>query len=183
MGLGLLFFGYLFCLNLLNVYFLPFAGVIMFFALKKLSFVNPTLSRAKFYLMPLFLVGIVGLILALVQNFGAKIPHYDIFSSVLICLEHLLMPAFLFVLFKGLRALSDEVNLPKLSAKAVRNQLFCFFYYVPALLLELPFWDTSLFLQTAALFTLLLGLLVFFLNAKTLYGYYRFVCMPGEENL
>ena len=182
MGLGLLFFGYLFCLNLFNVFFLPFAAGIMFFALKKLSFINTSLSRAKFFLLPLFALGLLGIVPAITQAAGVSIKGYDQMLSILSCLAHIAMPAFLLVLFRGLRELSDEVKLPKLSAKAVRNQLFCLFYYVPALLLELPLWETNLFLQTAALFTLLLGLVVFFLNAKTLYGYYRFVCMPGDEN-
>ena len=181
MGLGLLFFGYLFCLNILNVYFLPFSAGIMFWALKKLSFVNPTLSHSKTYLIPLFFVGLAGGMLAVVDTFLLKMPFYSTLAGILTVLGHLLMLVFLFFLFRGLRELATEVSLPKLAAKALRNQVFCFFYFVPAVLLELPVWDTSLFLQTASLFTVLLGLIIFILNATTLYDFYRLVCMPGQE--
>jgi hypothetical protein len=65
-----------------------------------------------------------------------------------------------------------------LSFRAVRNRLFCFFYYLPALLLELPVWKTSLFLQTASLFTLILGVVVFVMNARLLHACYRLIGMP-----
>ena len=183
MGLGLLLLGYLFCLNLLNVYFLPFAATVMFWALKKLSFVNTSLSRAKFVLIPLFFVGLAGLGLAIAQTVAGEIPYYGELMSALSCLSHAGMLCFLFLLLTGLRRLTDEVKLPVLSFRAVRNRLFCFFYYLPAFLLELPFWKTGLFLQTASLFTVILGVAVFVMNAKLLHDCYRMIGMPDTSEI
>ena len=120
--------GYLFCLNLLNVYFLPFASALMFWALKKLSFINAPLNKAKYVLIPLFFVGTAGILLALVDSFIIKLSFYDITSCLLSCMSHLGLLIFMYMLLTGIRQLTDEVKLTSLSIGAVRNRLFCFFY-------------------------------------------------------
>lgn len=180
MGLGLLLCGYLFCLNLLNVYFLPFASALMFWALKKLSFINAPLNKAKYVLIPLFFVGSAGILLALVNSFIIKLSFYDIASCLLSCMSHLGLLIFMYMLLTGIRQLTDEVKLTSLSIKAVRNRLFCFFYYVPAFLLELPIWKPTLFFRTASFFTIILGIVVFFLNVYLLNSCFRKICMPED---
>ena len=178
MGLGLLLLGYLLCINLLNVYFMVPSTVLMYLGLKKMAYIHPAFETARYVLFPLFVLGLLGTSLPIAGLLGWDIPSADLVGTIIYNLVNLLMPFYLYWLFCGIRHLTDEVGLPKLTVRAWRNQWFSLFYYVPALLLGLPFWEDSVFIRLSTLFALAVGFVIFYMNAHLLHDCFRSIEIP-----
>jgi len=183
-GIGFVLVGYLFCLDLFNVYTLLPAAALMYLGLSKLARFNRPLKTAKYLTIPTGIVGAVGCILLLLRTFLPGFGAADAVSRWLSLCGDVCLAALLFSVLGGMALLCAEVGLPKQRASAVSCQVYTLLYYLPAAALEcieVPEGAAvNRFLAIFATVWLLLGLVVFALTAKCLHACYRMITMPEQ---
>lgn len=186
MGIGLVLVGYLFCLNLFNVYTLLPASVLMYLGLSKLSRFNRPLRVAKYLTFPTGAAGAAGCVLLILRTFShALTPDAAETASHLIALfGDLCLAALLFSVLGGMSLLCAEVGLSKQRASAVSCQVYTLLYYLPVAVLECieapEGAAVNRYLALGATVWLFFGLIVFAFTAKCLHDCYRMIAMPTE---
>ena len=181
MGFGLLLLGYIFAIDVISCNLLFPAGALMFYALSKLSFVNKSFERAKYYLLPLMGIGLISVVLLCLSMTSGK--EYALWYSYLGALSKLFMLLFLLKLLSGIRQLSVELSLKNLEIRAFRNQFYAVIFYVPAFLLQFDFGKNVVFLAYLTVIFVFIGFIIYFLNAKLLFDCYRIICMPEDVDM
>ena len=185
MGFGILFIGYFLLFPAcFNFFYTLFPAVILLaYATRKLARVNIRFHQSFITLFPLFAVTLTAVILRQVLPVGHLLP--DIADTAVL----LLLLCFSFLLLTGIDWVSLEVGLTDLRARAVRNRLFLFLYYIPASALTLlPVFPVSENEQTAAMFAglqavfILMGFVLMVLNLWLIYSCYAQICMPDQLN-
>ena len=186
MGIGLVLVGYLFCLNLFNVYTLLPASVLMYLGLSKLSRFNRPLRVAKYLTFPTGAVGAAGCVLLIVRTFspGLSLDAAETASHLISLFGDLSLAALLFSVLGGMSLLCAEVGLPKQRASAVSCQVYTLLYYLPVAVLECieapEGAAVNRYLALGATVLLFFGLIVFAFTAKCLHDCYRMIAMPTE---
>ena len=181
MGFGLLLLGYLFAIDIISCNLLFPAGALMFYALSKLSFVNKSFEKAKYYLLPLMGIGFASVILLCLSMTSGK--EYALWYSYLGALSKLFMLLFLLKLLSGIRQLSVELSLKNLEIRAFRNQFYAFIFYIPAFLVQFDFGKHGVFLAYLTVIFVFIGFIIYFMNAKLLFDCYRIICMPEDVDM
>lgn len=186
MGIGLVLVGYLFCLNLFNVYTLLPASVLMYLGLSKLSRFNRPLRVAKYLTFPTGAAGAAGCVLLLVRTFfpGLSPDAAETASHLISLFGDLSLAALLFSVLGGMSLLCAEVGLPRQRASVISCQVYTLLYYLPVAVLECieapEGAAVNRYLALAATVWLFFGLIVFAFTAKCLHDCYRMITMPTE---
>lgn len=182
MGFGLLFLGYLFAIDVLMIteLLLP-ACALMFYALCKLSFVNRHFRHARYPLIPLMLVGAASIALMVRSMTGAA--NQDLAYAYLGVLSKLCMAVYMLILLSGVREVAVELSLKGLEIRAFRNQIYSLIFYIPAFLLGFDFGGNVVLLSYLSVLFIIIGLIVYALNAKLLFDCYRLICMPDDIDM
>ena len=185
MGFGFLFVGYLLTFNFIgyNAYSDVFATALMLLGLSTLSAYGRDFKRALFVGLPLLLLHIASFACALGGLLDLFAPTGELltwlsatglaFKGLFICLA-----------LSGVAQISRETDIPVLRLRALRNLIL----FVPFILLGILL-ETNIFasltnlLRILLMFYMLYGLLVTFLNAKTFYEAYIWICLEGEESM
>lgn len=201
MGFGYLLYGYLMLIDYgvktseqsgVGIDIFPdLLGYILFFvALKNLAKHAPGFARAKSACIPLFAVG--GLTLA-GQLLTAVGVNYTPIVTILKYTDYAKYPLLLFFhigLLDGIRTLSLDVDLPKLSDKARIGTLISAFYY--SLGTCMIFFEiivpnrvgkiASIYNTVGYLFQILFYLMFFYV-LYVIFSAYRQICYEGDENM
>ncbi len=187
MGFGILFLGYLISINTLAYpgFTKIFALLLMLLSMSKLGIYNRRLKSAYITLIPATVIGVLYFALEVAKMFSF-IPEDA--ATLLFLLIPLAVTVceliFLFYLLGGLADLAKETEVPFLLLGSLRNRTLTVIYYVlfilgqfdysPALTKFLIYYNVAL---------LFVGFFIFFLNAKLIYGFYMWICLPGDENM
>ncbi len=184
MGLGILFVGYFLLLNFAYSYFTDaIAAAVMLYALYKLSGINASFKRAMFASAAFLVLGLSELALSVVNTFSLLGDILTVYSIIAMMRHGLIFITTLLTLL-GIKELSDEVELPELSRRAVRNISFAFPVYSLNIILEageLANFIPETVLRLLYLVCILLTMTVIVLNLLLIYGTHMRVYIPGEE--
>lgn len=201
MGFGYLLYGYLMLIDYgiktsesVGVGFDIFPdllGYILFFAaLKELSRHASGFARAKSACIPLFAVGgvtLVGQLLTLIGVEGSAV------TMVLNYAQYAKYPLLLFFhigMLDGIRQLSLDVDLPKLSSKAQSATFFSSFYYIVGICMIFfeifvpsPEGKIANIYNTVGMIYQIAFYLVFFYVFYVIFSAYRQICYEGDEDM
>ena len=185
MGFGFLFVGYLITFNFIgyNGYTDVFATALMLLGLSTLSAYGKNFRRAFYVGLPLLLLHLGTFVCALGELLGlfTPSPELTVWLSVtaLIC-----RGAFVCLTLLGVASISRETDIPVLRLRALRNLVLYVPFVALSVLIETnAFASLTVFLRVLVMLYMILGLLVTFLNAKTLYEAYIWICLEGDENM
>lgn len=201
MGFGYLLYGYLMLIDYgikttegaaqgFDI-FPDLLGYILFFvALRGLSRHASGFSRAKSACIPLFIVGgatLVGQLLTLIGLSGSVI------TLMLEYAQYAKYPLLLFFhigMLDGIRQLSLDVDLPKLSSKAQNATFFSAFYYIVGICMIFfeifvpnPEGKLASIYNTVGMIYQIAFYLVFFYVTYVIFSAYRQICYEGDENM
>lgn len=202
MGFGFLLLGYMMMVEIgvrtsdvFNIGFEIFPDVIgyilFFLALKKLESYASGFKYAKFLSYPLLALGSIKFIAQLSSllvkytalSFGEDFPA--IVSNILGGCEFAkisLLSLFSLFLFSGIRALSKEVELPKISNRAIAAMLMNLIYFVVRISVYIfPFNDAEKAFMYYV-YTITWYLLLFF-TIFLVFNCYMYICYEGEEDI
>ncbi len=185
MGFGFLFVGYLLTFNFVgyNAYSDVFATALMLLGLSTLSAYGKSFRRAFFTGLPLLAIHIATFALAILGLLDLVTPTAAL-SLWLSVMGLLLRGLFIGLTLKGVADISRETDIPVLRLRALRNLILYLPFVVLGVLLETnAFASLTGFLRVLLMFYMLYGLLVTFLNAKTFYEAYIWICLEGEESM
>lgn len=187
MGFGILFFGYLISINTVAYpgFTKIFAYLVMLLALVKLAPYHNDLKRAYHSMIPTAILGFAYFLVECANMLSLFQPaDRDLLlriTSLAIAIAELV---FLFFLLRGLQALGKETAVPMLEIAAFRNRIFSVIYYLLYIFGQFDYPASMIpFLRYYTLVVLLIGLAVMFLNAKLFYGFYMWICLPGDEEI
>lgn len=187
MGFGILFVGYLFSFNTVNHpgFTKILSYLLLMLAMTKLSSYNKHLRSAFGVMIPTLVVGVLYL-LAEISDMFSLLSGADMLLvfRLLAFATTILEGFFLFYLLRGLQALAKETEVPHLEVHSFRNRLFTVGYYILFLIGQLDFPVAArqfLFYYNLAVF--LVGLVVLLLNAKLLFGFYMWICLPKDVKM
>lgn len=183
MGFGTLLVGYFLLLNVTYYSFTDLIGaLIITLALYKLRGINDFFKYGIMASGVFAALGAAELVFAALSMFGTEISIPTPVSSVrefIICIITVLM-------LLGIRSVADEVDLPKISARAKRMLPIAFTVYPLTIILDAPFiFDKVAPVIVAAVFTLTLVATMFLViyNLITIYSCYMYICMPSEVEI
>ena len=186
MGFGILFIGYFLLLNFAYFSFTDaISGVLMLYALYKLSTVNKEFKISAMIGAGFTLFGIFELFYSLLGSF-MLLPESTVVKSILALIRVLLIASLTVYMLLGMQSVSREVRLFDLSAICGRLYVLTFPVYGLKLALEaLGFLSLN---ETKALIILSVFSIVFTLTLTVLiliriYGCYMRICMPKDKNI
>lgn len=185
MGFGILFIGYLLLFNTVARAGLTkfFSYLVILYALTKLGRYNRDLKRAFKSSVTLAVFGLGYFLCEALSMFDMLSPATETslfrFLPFLAALLELILH---FFLLRGLQAMAKETAVPMLEVKAFRNRIYSTVYYVLYLIARLEVYPESAqpVLFYASLILLLVGIIVMFLNAKLIFGFYMWICLPED---
>ena len=185
MGFGYLFTGYLFLFNFTyyHVYTDIFAALLMMLGLATLRKYAKSFRAAFYAAFPLAAVGLISLFHKLSELFGASLLGKE-WGLVLSVAALAVKAVLIWFSLSGVAELAKETEIPVLRLRALRNRAFTLLFYPLGILLE-----TNLFashpklLWILSVFYMLFGLLYTFLNAKTFFESYIWICLEGDEDM
>ncbi len=187
MGFGILFIGYLISFNTVAYpgFTKIFSFLVMLLAMSRLGVYNHRLKGAYRALIPTSVLGAIYFFLEVARMFSFLPEESETLLFRLVPLAVAIGEAVFFAyLLGGLAELAKETEVPFLQLGALRNRLFTLIYYFlfilgqfdysPALTRFLIYYNVAL---------LFVGFFILFLNAKLIYGFYMWICLPGDENM
>lgn len=201
MGFGYLLYGYLMLIDYgvktsdavgtgFDI-FPDLLGYILFFvALKNLAKHAPGFARAKSACIPLFVVGGVTLACQFLTLVGITYEPVITILQYANCAKYPLLLFFHIGMLDGIRTLSLDVDLPKLSDKARIATLISAFYY--SLGTCMIFFEIILPNRTGKIASIyntvgylfqILFYLMFFYVLYVIFSSYRQICYEGDENM
>ena len=202
MGFGFLLIGFMMMIEvgvktseIYNIGFEIFPDIIgyvfFFLALRKLKSYAPGFKLAKYVCYPLLALGsvkFVAQLLSLIDRYTALSlgeSFQSVISGILGTCEFAkvaLLMLFNLFLFQGIRTLAKEVELPKISRRAVVAIVLNLLYFiVRASVYVFPYSDAQIaFLYYV--YTILWYALLFF-TIFLVFGCYMYICYEGEEDI
>ena len=187
MGFGILFCGYLIGFNTVAYpgFTKIFSYLLMLLAMTKLGQYNRALKGAYYALIPTSIVGGLYFLLQVTSMFSVIPEAEEILLFRLIPLAAALFEAFfLFRLMRGLADLAKETEVPVLELAALRNRTLTLIYYGLYVLGQLDYSaEMTKFLVYYNVALLFVGFFIMFLNAKLLFGFYMWICLPEDVNM
>lgn len=187
MGFGILFLGYLISLNTVAYpgFTKIFSFLLMLLAMSKLGVYNRRLKGAYTALIPASLLGALYFFLEIARMFsllsqeGITLLFRLVPLAVAIC-----EAVFLFYLLGGLADLAKETEVPFLQLGALRNRILSLVYYFLFIIGQFDYSQAlTRFLVYYNVALLFVWFFLFFLNAKLIYGFYMWICLPGDESM
>ena len=185
MGFGILFFGYLLLFNTMVYagFTRFFAYLIILYAMTKLGVYNKDLKRT-------FVTSAAASVFGLFYFTCETLSFFDMLSPEISDSLFRFLPftaavfeiLLHYFLLRGLEAMAKETEVPMLQVKAFRNRIFSLVYYTLYLLARLEMFPESArqFLFYSSVVLLFVGIVVMFLNAKLIYGFYMWICLPED---
>ena len=187
MGFGILFCGYLIGFNTVAYpgFTKVFSYLLMLLAMTKLGQYNRGLRGAYYALLPASIVGGLYFLLQVASMFSLLPETEEILLFRLIPLAAALFEVlFLFRLLRGLADLAKETEVPMLELAALRNRTLTVIYYALYILGQLDYGTAmTKFLIYYNVALLFVGFFIMFLNAKLIFGFYMWICLPGDESM
>ena len=193
MGFGYIFIGSALCVNVVaHGYTDLIAYVLMLLGMTSLKDYGARLKTAYYAAYPLLFVGIIEFLLYFTSFLGfspARLFEFPISDSELLMeagmLNQILLLIFTFLLLRGLRALSREIDNFALESRVFRNQIFAVLYHLPMAFLNMPFESKRVNLvQNYMMFPFLLfGFVYLILQAKLVFSFYMWVCPEDDVNM
>ncbi len=185
MGFGYLFAGYLIFFNFTyyHVYTDVFAALVLLLGLSSLKQYAKGFRYAFYTALPLAAVGLFSFAGKLLSLF--EILAFPTELNAFLSLATLIVKGlFVFFSLSGVAELAKETDIPVLRLRALRNRALSFVFYLLGVLLESNlFTHVTVFLQYLTLFYMLYGILCTFLNAKTFFESYVWICLEGDEDM
>lgn len=187
MGFGILFFGYLVSFNTIAYpgFTKIIAYLVMLLAMTRLGQYHRDLKAAYYTLIPGAIIGALYFLTEIASMFSL-LPEKELtllFRLIPFAVA-ILEAVFLFYLLRGLQALAKETEVPMLEVASFRNRLFVLGYYLLYILGQLDYGEKlTYFLACYNLAILLVGFVVMILNAKLFYGFYMWICLPGDVDM
>ena len=183
MGFGTLLVGYFLLLNVTYYSFTDLIGaLIITLALYKLRGVNDFFKYGMTASGAFAALGAAEFIVAALSMFGIKASIPTAINSsreFIICIITVLM-------LLGIKSIADEVDLPKISARAKRMLPIAFAVYPITIILDAPIiFDKVEPVVVAAIFALTLVATIFLViyNLITIYSCYMYICMPSDVEI
>ena len=187
MGFGILFCGYLVGFNTVAYpgFTKIFSYLLMLLAMTKLGRYNHGLKGAYYALIPTSVVGGLYFLLQVASMFSLIPETEEILLFRLIPLAAAIFEAFfLFRLMRGLADLAKETEVPMLELAALRNRTLSLIYYGLYVLGQLDYGaELTKFLIYYNVALLFIGFFIMFLNAKLIFGFYMWICLPEDVNM
>ena len=91
---------------------------------------------------------------------------------------------FLYQLLRGLQELAVETEVKVLEIAAFRNRLFSVIYYLLYIAGMFDYGAEAVtFMRYFGVIIMLLGLIIFFLNAKLIFNFYMWICLPEDLDM
>lgn len=201
MGFGYLLYGYLMLIdygvktstaNSTGFDIFPdLLGYILFFvALNNLAKHAAGFARAKSACIPLFVVGGITLVGQLLTLVGVQYEPVKIILDYAYYAKYPLLLFFHIGMLDGIRTLSLDVDLPKLSDKARIGTMLSAFYYslgtcmifFEILVPNPPQKIASIYATVGYMFQILFYLMFFYV-LYVIFSSYRQICYEGDENM
>lgn len=180
MGFGTLLIGYFLLLNVTYYSFTDLIGaLIITLALYKLRGVNDYFKYGMAASGAFAVLGAVELSFSALSIFGSEITTPLLVTS----LREFIICILTVMILMGVRSVADEVDLPKISARAKRMLPITFTLYPITIILNTPLiFEKVTPIIVAAIFTLTLVATMFLViyNLLTLYSCYVYICMPED---
>lgn len=199
MGFGLLVIGYimLFSFPICGIDVFPdlLGYILMWAGLRKLSPYHKNFCAAKYIAAALIPFGAVTLAVQVVSCLNTLgyvggtavewilhvlLPALELLLAFLIFVYH-------YYLLFGIRALAQEVELPKIARKVLRNWILTILYYTLTFAAILTGYtslsETFPYLVYLNPIVALFGILWIVLNTVQLYSCYMWICLPGQEDI
>ena len=186
MGFGTLFAGYFLILNFTYYRFTDaIAGVIMLYALYKLSSVNKYFRYASIAAAALTLFG-VGEFGVAIFDMLFSIESSAALNTYLALIRHFLIAATTLLMLLGMRDVSREVGLRSLRVRCNYLAYVTLGVYTANIILEtsgLDAWIPTALLGPLAAITLLATLALIVANLYCIFSCYSKICMPEDNSL
>lgn len=199
MGFGLLVIGYIMLFNFpiygIDVFPDLLGYILMWAALRKLSLYHKFFRVAKYIAAALMPLGTLTLAIQIVSclsrlgylqggavdwTLNVLLPALELFLAFIIFVYH-------YYLLIGIRALAQEVELPKIARKVKRNWILTILYYVLTLIGIMTGYagltERFPYLMYLNPLLALFGVLWIVLNTIQIYSCYMWICLPGQEDI
>ena len=187
MGFGILFIGYLISLN--SIAYPGFTKIlgclVMLLAMTRLGQYNRHLKSAAYTLIPSTIVALFYLFIETGAMFSlfAETERTLLFQIVPLAMA-ICELVFLFQLMRGLQALAVETDVKILEIASFRNRLFTVVYYLLYIAGMFDYGAAAItFMRYFGVAIMLLGLVIFFLNAKLIFNFYMWICLPEDLDM
>lgn len=185
MGFGTIFIGYVLLFNLIPGYTDLFACLLMALGLTKTIPYEERFRRPFYLLLAALLPTGVSFLFEMLGLLGLSLGGWYL-QSIYPLLRAIL---FLFItldLLLAIDRIAEVTDIPVLRVSSFRNRIFTGIYYGLCIFSNLGFGMDTVFAKIAryaVVPTILVGLIVHFLNAKLLFSCYMWICPEGEEGM
>ena len=186
MGFGTLFIGYFLLLNFAYCDFSDaIAGVLILYALYKLSGINNGFKRSFAVSVLFTLLGVVELVIVAYDTFIPLPTTSPLFTAIAL-VRHLLVAFMTVFILSGIREVSEEVALPALAEKSRRLSILTIGIYALNIILESVSIASILNGKTLVLLgllTILATLTLTVLILTAIFTAYMRICMPEDLDM
>ncbi len=183
MGFGILFLGYFLALPAISGFYYTMVPAAILFAIacRKLARVNSPFWCGFCFTPPLFLAATAASVLRTIPATVWLAPYFETLTLLLWFLWHI------FVL-KGIAWVAEETGLKKLRFKAVRNTVFTYLIFIPAILLTFMgvfarILPSVPFITGMYIAIIVVGFILLLLNLLLIYSAYARICMPEDRDM
>lgn len=183
MGFGTLFIGYFLLLNVTYFGFTDvIAALLMLLACYKLKSVNVHFKRAEIPLGLFAALGTVELFEGILTMFAPDLENATL-TSLLSIIRYAILAAAVYFILSGIIAVSDEVELPCLTARAKLMRVLSILAMLFSLALEMPWLkelDAAKPLWIMGFIALLFNFFTVLATLSVIYTAYMRICMPED---
>lgn len=176
MGFGVLFIGYFLFLNIATYFYTDvIAATVTMLALHKLSGINRPFKIAMWLSLGFSVFACAEFAIEIISTYSFM-PSEDIIHSTVAVIRYGIMLALNVLMLTGMKEVSDEVGLPKISNKCQRLTYTAAFVYALDMILAIDALS-AIIAAAAVLATLIVTALVLI----EIYHCYMRICMPGQD--
>ena len=184
MGFGVLFIGYFLFLNIATYFYTDvIAATVTMLALHKLSGINRPFKIAMWLSLGFSVFACAEFAIEIISTYSFM-PSEDIIHSTVAVIRYGIMLALNVLMLTGMKEVSDEVGLPKISNKCKSLTYTVAFVYTLDMILEISALSTIIdtrILVTLSVAAVLATLIVTALVLIEIYHCYMRICMPGQD--
>ena len=184
MGFGILFIGYFLFLNIASYFYTDvIAATITMLALYKLSRINRPFKLAMWVALAFSVFACAEFGIEILSTYSFM-PSEDIIHSAVAVVRYGIMLALNVLMLTGIKEVSHEVGIAKISSKCQKLVYTSAFVYVLDMILEISALSNIIdmrILVTLSVAAILATLVVTALVLIEIYRCYMRICMPGQD--
>ena len=182
MGFGILFFGYFLLLNITYYVFTDVvSGLLMAYALFKISSVSSYFKRPLYLSIAFAIFGLVELVLGGLDLFG--IISVSGFSNYMSIVRAVILCLFTVLLLRAMLSIAKELEVKDLPVKCAAMSIWTVLYYVAEISFNTGFLANLIpdsAISVIYLVLIIASIMLPIANLTAIFSCYRWICLPED---